>query len=504
MSVIEVRDYIMNAKLIKKEVPQPLRKQALQAVDFPVKMLPTIIRNAILGLHNKIQAPIAICAQSVLAAMNLALQGHADIELPIGQTRPISCLFLTIAQSGERKTGCDNEITKYIEQHEELLREKYKDQYKSWKNSFEAWEKQRVQVLTDKTKYPDWKSKESALNLLGDPPIAPLDPTLICSEPTYEGLCKLMAIGQPSIGIFSSEGGQFLYGHSMKNENKLKTAAALSDLWDGKAIKRIRSGDGVMTLTGRRLSMHLMIQPGIAACFLSDCELRDQGLLSRMLAVAPRSAIGTRFYRDISVINIEAIATFGTRLVEIFNHPLPTKNNCLNELMPKTVKFSTGSRALFLKFSDFVEKKMLPGAEFESIRGLANKLPEHAARIATTLTLFDDINSTTLTENYLKMGICLAEYYTEEALRFLSDTGTQDPKILAAEKLLDWLHNNWTEEFVSLPDIYQNLYALSTKNAALEIVEILVDHGWLEKSSEPKIIKNQVRRDVWKIIREER
>lgn len=503
MSIAAVKDYIMNAKSVKKQSPEPLRKQSAKAIDFPVELLPPIIRNAILGLHCKIQAPIAICAQSVLASVNLALQGHSDIELPIGQTRPISCLFLTIAQSGERKTSCDNEITKYIEQHEEKLREKYKSEYKDWKNSFDAWDKQRTQILTDKSKYPNRTSKESALNFLGDPPISPLDPTLICSEPTYEGLCKLMAVGQPSIGIFSSEGGQFLYGYSMKNENKLKTAAALSDLWDGKSIKRIRSGDGVMTLIGRRLCMHLMIQPNIAADFLSDSELREQGLLSRILAVSPDSTIGTRFYRDISEINTEAISAFGSRLLEIFNYPVAVKDNCHNELTPKVITFSSTSKELFLEFADSVEKRMLPRGEFESIRGLANKLPEHAARIATTFCLFIDINTTILTDNYLKMGIDLAQYYAQEALRFLSDGTTQDNKILLAEKLLDWLHNNWTEEFVSLPNIYQNLSALSTKSKALEIVNILTDHGWLEKSKESKIINNQMRRDVWKIIREE-
>jgi hypothetical protein len=507
MSIIEIKEYIMNTKAIKKQLAETLRKQKSLAPAFPAAILPQVIRNAIFGLHSKIRAPISICAGSVFAAVNLAAQDHADIELPIGQISPLSCFFLTIAESGERKTSCDNEITKYIEQHEANLRKKYKEQYKFWKNSFEAWDKQRAQILTDKGKYPDWKSKESELNLLGDEPDAPLDPTVICSEPTYEGICKLMAIGQPSIGIFSPEGGQFLYGHSMKNENKLKTAAALSDLWDGKPIKRIRSGElgnnsGVITIAGKRVCCHLMIQPNIATSFLGDEQLRDQGLLSRMLAVAPHSRIGTRFYRNISEINIEAISMFGKRLLEILSLPYTDKNNHSNELKTRTVTFSTSAKELFFNFADSVEKRMIAGGEFEPIKGLANKLPEHASSIATTFALFDDIHTDILTEEYLNIGIALAEYYAKEALRFAVD-GIEDPKILAAEKLLNWLHNNWTEEFVSLPDIYQNLNILSTKSKALEIVNILEDHGWLIKSNEPGIVNGHIRRERWKVIKEE-
>jgi hypothetical protein len=37
----------------------------------------------------------------------------------------------------------------------------------------------------------------------------------------------------------------------MSAENKLKTAAGLSCVWDGETIKRVRSGDGVYRLSLR-------------------------------------------------------------------------------------------------------------------------------------------------------------------------------------------------------------------------------------------------------------
>lgn len=50
-------------------------------------------------------------------------------------------------------------------------------------------------------------------------------------EPTYEGLVRLLREGQPAVGVLASEGGQLMGGYAMNQENRLKTAAALSDLW---------------------------------------------------------------------------------------------------------------------------------------------------------------------------------------------------------------------------------------------------------------------------------
>jgi Protein of unknown function (DUF3987) len=112
---------------------------------------------------------------------------------------------------------------------------------------------------------------------------------LTCPEPTFEGLCKLFAVGQPSLGIFASEGGQFVGGHGMSDDAKLRTAAGLSKLWDDGETRRVRVGDGATMLPGRRLTVHLMVQPDVAGIMLNDRLLADQGLLSRFITPVARA-----------------------------------------------------------------------------------------------------------------------------------------------------------------------------------------------------------------------
>jgi hypothetical protein len=73
-----------------------------------------------------------------------------------------------------------------------------------------------------------------------------------------------------ALGVFTAERGMFIGGHGMSQDNRLRTVASYSELCDGRAIKRVRAHDGVTILHGRRLSMHLMVQPEAAAQFLSD------------------------------------------------------------------------------------------------------------------------------------------------------------------------------------------------------------------------------------------
>jgi hypothetical protein len=84
----------------------------------------------------------------------------------------------------------------------------------------------------------------------------------------------------------------------MSVDAKLRTAAGLSSAWDGEPIKRVRAADGVTVLAGRRLAVHLMAQPDVAAVMLNDPLLGGQGLLSRVLATAPDMSSGTRMWRE--------------------------------------------------------------------------------------------------------------------------------------------------------------------------------------------------------------
>jgi hypothetical protein len=497
----EIRRLVAEAKDVTPEAPRPLMRELPPADPYPIDALGSELAPAARAIHERVQAPLAIGAQSVFGAAALAVQGHADVLLPIGpgQARPVSCYLITIAASGERKTACDTEALWPVRKHEAALRGRYDMNIPSHTNDKIAWDKARDEAV--KRGKGDRAAIKAALDRLGPPPAAPLHPMLTCPEPTLEGLCRLFAVGWPSLGIFATEGGQFMGGHGMSEDNRLKTAAGMSSIWDGEPIRRVRAGDGAAILPGRRLAAHLMAQPAVADIWLRDRLLAEQGLLSRLLLSAPDSTMGTRFWREGSTEADQAIARYGARMLSILETPLPIAGSRPNELEPRRLPLSLDARRIWIGFCDHVEKMLGADGELRPISGIANKLPEHAARIAAVLTLVRNIDAGEIAAEEMAAGVELAQYYAAEALRL--DGGSRvSGELRLARRALDWLLQHWPEQAISLPDLYQRgPGAIRDNKTARQVVTILEDHGWLARIPEGATVAGVRRRDAWRIVR---
>jgi hypothetical protein len=489
------------AKPFGPEPPRPLRRDPPPADPFPLDALGNVLGRAAEAIIDQVQCPPAIAGQSVLGAATLGVQGHADIKLPTGEERPLSNFFVSVAASGERKSTADQIALWPIRKHEETLREAYQTDLVRYSNSLAAWESQRRQIVSGR-EHKSRGAKEQALEGLGPAPAAPLEPLLTCPEPTFEGLCRLLQCGQPSLGLFSTEGGQFIGGYGMNDDNRLKTAAALSGVWDGEPIRRVRAGDGVIIMPGRRVAMHLMVQPGVACGLLGDRMLNDQGLLSRLLASAPDTTAGTRLWRNPKQESHRAIRRYRARLLSVLETPLPMANGKPNELEPRPLPMSAPARKCWIEFANHVEIQIGHNGDLATVRAFASKLAQHAARLAAVLALVDNLEAPRLSKAWLERGIVLAEHYAAEALR-LFPIGAVDRDLSLAEEVLGWLLTSWQLPCISLPDLYQlgpaRVREAKTARVAAAILE---EHGWLLRQQGGAEINGQHRREAWQIVRD--
>ena len=191
------------------------------------------------------------------------------------------------------------------------------------------------------------EAHQKELEKLGPAPEKPLDPLIMSSEFTFEGLVRCLNLGQPIYGIIGSEGGQFIGGHGMTEESKLRTITGLSAAWDGEPIKRVRATETVI-LCGRRIGMHLMVQPEVAATALGDEILAKQGFLSRILACAPEGLIGKRMHKASSPEAMQVLQQYKNRILTIMEMPYPLVPDTRNELEPRVVSFSAEAEATVL------------------------------------------------------------------------------------------------------------------------------------------------------------
>lgn len=129
---------------------QPLRRQPQAAESYPIDALLGIkLSDAVKVCHSGIKAPLALCAQSFLAGAAVSIQGIANLELH-GGAIPLSEFFLTIAESGERKSAVDK-IAK--NPHSAWQREEYsrfESDIKTYTDAKAIYDKECTTILAGK------------------------------------------------------------------------------------------------------------------------------------------------------------------------------------------------------------------------------------------------------------------------------------------------------------------------------------------------------------------
>ncbi|RIH88892.1 hypothetical protein Mlute_00499 [Meiothermus luteus] len=447
-----------------------------------------------------VQAPNALVGASFLAAASMATQGLANVVLD-GRTYPLNLYLLTIAESGERKSAVDEVATAPIRERQKALHLAQQEEYTRWQGQMAVWEAERKRLLADKRK--GRAEKDAALEELGPPPPEPWSGIMLTGEPTLEGLVKLLAVGWPAVGLFSSEGGSFLGGYAMARDHRLRTIAGLSELWDGRPIDRVRAGDGATLLFNRRLALHLMAQPEVARTLLSDPLAQGQGILARMLTAAPLSTAGGRYYVAEDIAETPAYQAYAARLANILEalkrRVLDDPESKKRGLELRPLPLHSEAKRLWTAFHDHVERN-IPG-DLAPIRALASKLPEHALRLAGVLALFSNPEAPQLNREAVERGIVLAQFYGAEALRLVG--GYRIPReLLLAGEVLAWVVEHCKAKgrrVFHLAEVYQfGPAGVRSAAKAREVLRILEAHHYIAPRTGFEV-EGAKRSEVWEV-----
>lgn len=474
---------------------EPLRRQMAPAQPFPADCLGAVLGGAFVAMGQAIQSPDAIRGQSLLAAAALAVQAHADLEVD-GRRFPLSLYFATVGESGERKSATDRAAQSPHEQRQRELLGDVVQQQSDYRNELDAWKAARANVLNNRKL--DQQARTASLREAGPEPEAPGSPVMLTAEPTYEGLTKALHTGWPSMGLFSDEGGRFLGGHAMQKENQLKTAAGLSELWDGKPISRTRGGDGNSLIYGRRLSLHLMLQPCLIGSLYGNGMLAGQGLLSRMLSAYPASTIGHRPYRSDNLRQQATMNRYTEHCLALLRAPLPLAADNDKELQPRLLTLAPDAQAEWVAFHDATERELRPGGRLEPIKGFAAKAAEHALRLAGVLALFADLDVAAVSRVQVEAGATLMHFYLDEALRLFHAT-TDCPELAQAEQVLAWGRQQPGRRF-GLSMLYQyGPNAIRNKAAATRVLDVLAAHGLARELDGGAEVNGKRYRCAWEV-----
>lgn len=476
--------------------PQPLVPEKMKPEPYPLNALGSVLGEAAGAIAEGVQVSPAMAGQSVLAAAALAAQPFANVIID-GRTYPLNLFCLTIAESGDRKSGTDNVATlPHVKRQRELF-EDYKQSYDYYLNEREAFNTSRQEVLKSKRK-EGREAIAKALMELGAPPEPPIAPTLLCQEPTLEGLQKSFAGGQCSQGLFSDEGGTFFGGHAMNRDNAQKSIAGLSTFWDGKDIHRLRAGEGEsVSIKNPRLSIHLMVQPVIAQRVLSDGLLSGQGFLARFVMSAPQSLAGRREYKEIDLSTNEAVKRYHSLMTRLLEAEQPKDLD--GTLQPRELQVTGEAKAFWVDAYNEIEEALAPSGDYVEMKATATKVAEQIARIAGVLTIIDDAQAERVTGETMSRAIVLGDWYLTEALR-LTKQGSAGAEFITAQEVIQWIITRGFQ-VITVNQVNKGTRKVKSAQHTREILRLLEENGWLVALPSDTVVNGKAEREAWRINR---
>lgn len=476
--------------------PEPLRRVVPPAVPYPLDKLGGVLRPAAESLRRVIQAPDAIIGGALLAASSLATQALADVHVD-GRRTPLSLWLLNVAESGERKSAVDSEVMRAARECERALSEKHKADARTYEAQLAEWNA-RCDAAKKQAAGAKGKGLAEALEDLPPRPVAPLIPRLTAADFTAEGLFKLLQAGYPSIGAFTDEAALVFGGHGMQAETIMRTAGALSTLWDRGELDRVRSGDGAQKLYGRRFAMHLLAQPVIAERALSDDVLIGQGFLARCLLSWPQGTAGTRTYRAETLSDDPAMQACHGALLRLHRLPLPTKDEAGQELEPRALVLTTEAKALWCDAANTIERGMTPSGRFVQVKAWASKCADQVLRIAGVLALVGDADARQIDADTIERAVELALWHLEEAVRLVG-AATLSPEVRDAEALLNWCHETRRDCLYSTLALNRGPARIRENGKFRAAMDVLERASWAHPLGAMEL-DGALRRNVWRIV----
>ncbi|WP_318193402.1 DUF3987 domain-containing protein [Pseudomonas sp. FEN] len=404
--------------------PRPLLPELETAEPYPIEALPPLMRDAARAIAEHVQAPLALAAQCVIGAAVYLAQTRVNaphIHNPDGM--PCSLFTLTLADSGDRKSGCRALASKTIDEAEKKADSDHKKACAEM-DSF-------AQGL---------KGKELAQHLAENP--RPADPRTQFTDATFEPIAGAFIRGMSAACWDTDEGGQVLGGASLKADTRAATLGALTKAFDTGGVERTRSNgnaEGSGRAYHRRLSLNLLAQAVTVCDALADPLLRGQGFLPRFLFASPASIAGTRL---LSAEQLGRKAYTDTRLqrywarCEAIAATPQAIDHETGEVKPPVLQLTHEAEQDWLEFYNEVEGEQSALGKFANLRPFAGRAGEIVRRLAAVFACFE--GKTEIDDKCMCRATAIVRHSLSEWRRY-TDSAATDPLLQQAAALMEWL-----------------------------------------------------------------
>jgi len=463
---------------------QPLRRYE-RAEPYPVHLLPPIIGEAVREVSDYVQAPDALIAASALSVVSASVQTRFSVERDWHLRSPASLYFLTIAESGERKSQVDRMFGKPLRDWEAQQAIAAQPKLAEYRANVEQWEIAGTQLKRDMQRSAYEFSTGNQYNPLvrheQAKPKPPRVPKMLRGDDTPEALAVALQ-DYPVGAVISAEAGVIFGSHSMSPDTVVRNLGQANAMWDGGPIDQDRISRDRIRIETLRLTMGLQVQPAVMKNFNDKTKglARGIGYLARFLFSQPESTQGTRYYRE-PPADTPALRAFHARVAQLL--AMEALFDDADRLVSTFIPLDPEAHRCWSMFHDEVEDEIGGDHLYSLIKDVASKAAENAARIACCLHVFQNGSADPIGRETMADACGLMRWYLDEAVRYGRETNLTE-ELLNAELTEQWIvahfRNPKREGDLTVNMVRQRgPNAIRGGNKLRDALDLLQDHGRL-------------------------
>jgi hypothetical protein len=417
---------------------------------YPIDKFYLLIGEAANEVKMNTQAPDALVAMEFLATMSVAAQALYVVRLPTGQIKPVSLNLCAIAESGERKTGVHNLVSRPLYESDKVRMEKYAADLKRYQQEMHVWKAIDVGLRRELSKQT--QQKESTADLCRDlvdhvakMPEKPRARRLMRQNATERAIMDALEGDGESIGFISDEGEIIVRGGALSKTGVLNKA------WDGAAMLSLDRSDGESVIVRNpRVTTWYMIQPQVLKDFLDRRgeALRSSGHWARYLMGFPESTQGNRYVRSLDM-QWSKLQKFHERAQELLDDFGARVDEGLAQ--PKVLEFSYDAIPRWIGATNQIEGLLRESEYFHDIKDAASKMLENVARVAALLHIFSSQEGAISVESF-ERAMTIVTWHIDEFKRLFSSQAVVPQHVADAQSLEHYLYwNYWCAAQQSAP-----------------------------------------------------
>lgn len=363
--------------------PQPL-PDAAAAPPWPDDALPASIGDFVDAVAASVQVPRDLAGMVALGLMSACWAGKVR-AWPCGDYRESLCIYAVgAADVGERKSATyaalEAPLLIYQQERQQELAPQWSD-YEAQRRLLEARLTRATQAGgSDDDNEGDAVRAVSALRRKLDALQRPPRAEFLTQDTTAEGLARLMSETGGHVCLMSPEGGG-IFDQLVGRYDKTPNLDVYLKAYDGERIAVTRSNREreYPAIEQPALVMAVTTQPATLRRLTARPELRERGLLARMLfAVPSRSLVGFRTPIGPTIppaVRDAYLALIGWAL----RMPRPD--------MPHDLAFHPATLAAYEALATRIETQLRPDGALRDLAGWGNKLTGKIVRLAALFHL---------------------------------------------------------------------------------------------------------------------